>query len=360
MRRSLSGRNGLPGCAMVCVAGLAGLAGCARSSQPDQLAHGSRQAAESGAAANTGTGDPAAGPLATSPDEPAPTATASEGGRKQREPIYDETADGRADVQAALQRAAYDHKHVLVKFGGNWCGWCYKLDDLFHSDAEIARLLDREYEVVLVDVNSNADLLKEFDPDGKHSYPWLTVLDGSGRVLVNQNTGDLERGPEHDPEKVLAFLMEWQPQPLDADEVLTSALAAAGQQNKRALVHFGAPWCGWCRVLDKFLREHEELIGLDYVDVKIDLTRMRSAVELAGRLRGGKDGGIPWMTILDADGAALITSDGSQGNIGYPFQPHEIEHFVTMLNQTRQQLTDDQVASLEQDLRDYAESRQRR
>jgi thiol-disulfide isomerase/thioredoxin len=349
MRHSLSGRFCLPGCALTCTAWLVtGVAGCARATPPESPTAESAR----GTAAPAGA---AVGDLA--PDLPASTSPLEGAAGKTRKPIYNETADGRADVHAALQRAAYDHKHVLVKFGGNWCGWCYKLDDLFHSDPEIARLLDSEYEVVLVDVNSNRELLNEFDPDGRHSYPWLTVLDGSGQVLVNQNTGDLERGPEHDPERVLSFLTEWQPKPLDAAEVLTSALADAGRQNKRALVHLGAPWCGWCRVLDTFLREHQEVIGLDYVDVKIDLTRMTNAAELAQRLRGGQEGGIPWAAILDADGATLITSDGPQGNIGYPFQPHEIEHFVAMLNQTRQHLREEQVASLRQDLEQYAQTR---
>jgi thiol-disulfide isomerase/thioredoxin len=275
-----------------------------------------------------------------------------------REPIYNETADARAEIKAALERAAYSNKRVLVKFGGNWCGWCFKLHDLFHANGEIAALLRSEYELVLVDVNSNRDILQEYDPGGRHGYPWLTVLDSSGKVLVNQDTGSLEIGPKHDPDKVLAFLARWQSDRPDAEQVLTAALERARAEGKRVLVHIGAPSCGWCHVLDRFLREQGDLIGLDYIDLKIDTVRMENGQTVADRLRlGHSAGGIPWTVILDADGKPLVTSDGPRGNIGYPSEPHEIEYFVAMLNQTRKSLSDSQVATLERQLQENAAKR---
>jgi thiol-disulfide isomerase/thioredoxin len=275
--------------------------------------------------------------------------------KKGRAPIYDENADARADVQAALERAAYDNKRVLVKFGGNWCGWCFKLHDLFHENREIAALLRSEYELVLVDVRSNQELLSEYDPNGRHGYPWLTVLDASGQVLCNHDTGSLEDGPKHDPPKVKAFLEKWQPDRIDAEQALAEGLQRARTENKRVLVHIGAPWCGWCRVLDRFLQEQRDLVGLDYIDLKIDQDRMTDGKGVAVRLRAGSaSGGIPWIAILDANGETLVTSDGPRGNIGYPGEPHEIEFFIAMVNKTRQNLSDEQVAALERRLQDNA------
>jgi len=220
-------------------------------------------------------------------------------------------------------------------------------------------VLRSEYELVLVDINTNRDILQAYDPDGQHGYPWLTVLDSTGKVLVNQDTGSLEIGPRHDPDKVLAFLTRWQPDRLDAEEVLTAALEKAGAESKRVLVHIGAPSCGWCHVLDRFLLQQRELIGLDYIDLKIDTARATNGHAVADRLRSGHpSGGIPWMVILAADGKQLVTSDGPRGNIGYPSEPGEIEHFVAMLNQTRQNLSDDQVAALERQLQENAAKRQ--
>lgn len=273
--------------------------------------------------------------------------------RKAREPIYNEMADARADIAAALGRAKYDHKRVLLKFGGNWCGWCWKLHDLFRKDPEIAAVLRDEYELVLIDALTNDDLQTEYKI--QRAYPFLTVLDSEGGIVVNQRTAALEQGSQHDPEKVLQFLKRWQAEPLDAEQVLARALEQARSENKRVLVHLGTPTCGWCRVLNRYLLKNRDLFALDYVDARIDTVRMTQGDSLARRLRkDGPSGGVPWMTILAADGAALITSDGPGGNIGYPFQPHEIEYFMGMLRQTRRSISDAQLADLEQQLREYA------
>ena len=39
-------------------------------------------------------------------------------------------------------------------------------------------------------------------------------------------------------------------------------------------------------------------------------------------------------------------SDGPKGNIGFPAEPEEIAHFVTMLNKVKQSLTTDDIAFL--------------
>ena len=71
-----------------------------------------------------------------------PAATAAEPqSHPPRAPIYDEKADARAQIAAALETARQENKRVLVEFGGNWCGWCYKLYDVFHNDPEVAPLV---------------------------------------------------------------------------------------------------------------------------------------------------------------------------------------------------------------------------
>ncbi len=76
------------------------------------------------------------------------------------------------------------------------------------------------------------------------------------------------------------------------------------------------------------------LLTEDYVVVKIDTDEMKNGAEIAKRLRGDRDGGIPWMVILDADGNELISADGPNGNIGCPIEPAGIVHFMNMLEQT--------------------------
>ncbi len=279
----------------------------------------------------------------------APAADATEK-PKPREPIYDESADGKQLVAEGLERARLERKHVLVVFGGNWCGWCYKLHDAFDQNDELRQLLLAEYEVVLVDVNTNEALRDSYGEDNKnHGVPFLTVLDASGAVLVNQNTGDLEDGPKHDVAKVKDFLTKWSPERRDAEQVLQLAVADAARGNKRVILQFGAPGCGWCRVLTKYLHDQHELFADDFVIAKIDTERMTAGQDVSDRFRKTETG-IPWIVILDEHGEPLANSESPEGNIGYPVKPHEIAHFVEMLKTSSPDISSDNLAEIERTL----------
>jgi hypothetical protein len=58
------------------------------------------------------------------------------------------------------------------------------------------------------------------------------------------------------------------------------------------------------------------------------------------------EGGIPWTVILDENGEPLITSDGPNGNIGYPGEPEGRVHFEKMLRADVKKLTDDEIKTL--------------
>ena len=73
------------------------------------------------------------------------------------------------------------------------------------------------------------------------------------------------------------------------------------------------------------------------------------------RLRGTDRGGIPWITILDAEGEELITSDGPKGNIGCPVTPDERSHFMTMVKKTAQKMSEKDIAVVKAKLDDFAE-----
>lgn len=101
-----------------------------------------------------------------------------------------------------------------------------------------------EYVVVHVqagDTQANEPLMKRFGtkPEG---YPYLTVLDASGKTVTHQETGSLEDGPKHDPAKVIAFLEKHQAPYLNAQEVFDAALARAKKEEKRLFLSFEAPW----------------------------------------------------------------------------------------------------------------------
>jgi thiol:disulfide interchange protein len=161
-------------------------------------------------------------------------------------PVYDEQADAARDVAAALARAQAKNRRVLIQWGANWCGWCTKLNGLFTVDMQVKRKLLYEYDVVHVDVgrfDKNLALAASFGADVKASgLPFLTVLDGAGQPLANQETGSLEDGDHHSPAKVLEFLTKHQAPYWDALELYAKALERAKQGDKRLFVLYGAPW----------------------------------------------------------------------------------------------------------------------
>ena len=115
---------------------------------------------------------------------------------------------------------------------------------MFREDSKVARKLLYEYQVVHVqagDTKANDPLKRKYGAEIT-GYPFLTVLDASGKAIANQETGSLEDGPKHDPAKVLGFLEKHQATYLDAQQVYATALARAKSEEKRLFVAFEAPW----------------------------------------------------------------------------------------------------------------------
>jgi thiol-disulfide isomerase/thioredoxin len=293
------------------------------------------------------------------------TLTAGEPAKKAnkaaaRKRVYDEKADAKAAVEAALAAARRENRRVLIQWGGNWCSWCLLLHDLFEKDADLAKKLRYEYDVVHVDIgksDKNLDLAEKYGTDfRKHGVPYLTVLDADGKPLANQPTDPFETKKDgedgHDAKKLLEFLTAHQARPLDADKVLGTALAEAAKTDRAVFLHFGAPWCGWCLKQDAWLRRPDvaALLHKDFVEVKIDQDRMTGAKEVLARYHSGDEGGIPWFVFLDAKGKAIITSDAPKGNVGFPAQDWEIDHFVVMLKKARRRLTDQDIEDLRKTL----------
>jgi thioredoxin-related protein len=275
-----------------------------------------------------------------------------------RPAIYDTKADAKEQLKVATALARRDARRVLVMFGFNGCGWCHKLHGLFASDQEIHDLLAEEYVLAMVDIEApNADsLLREskaaLSPEEAKKvvgFPFLTVFDGNGKVVTAQRTEPLEVGDHHDPAKVKAFLARWTAPKAVASKVFEEGLARASSEDKLVFLHFGAPSCGWCHKLDSFLAREDmaPIISREYVDVKLDLSRMTGAEEILKRYASDRSGGIPWFVFLDPKGNAIVTSDGPKGNIGYPAAPEEIDHFVTMLKKAARKLSPAQIDQIE-------------
>jgi thiol-disulfide isomerase/thioredoxin len=295
------------------------------------------------------------------PQEPAKAAA------KAEPPVYDEQADGRKQVAAALAQAKKENRRVLIQWGANWCGWCKWLAGTMKSDAALRRKLQYEYDVVHIDVgrfDKHKELAAELGADFK-AIPFLTILDAEGKPLVQQNTEPFETKidgkPGHDAKKLVEFLTTHEAKPLEAAAVLATGLRQAVEQKKMVFLHFGAPWCGWCHKLEDWMARPEiaAVLGKAFVDVKIDNDRMSGGKDLyeAHIAKAGlKPGGIPWFVFLDGDGAILAHSNGPKGNLGFPYQPEEVEFFGTMLRDAKVALGEPDIVLLVKSLHDNREA----
>jgi thiol:disulfide interchange protein len=274
---------------------------------------------------------------------------------KKQPDFYDEKADAKELIAQALARAKKENRRVLLQWGGTWCVWCHRLHDLCAQNKDLSKKLLYEYEVVYVDSvkdGKNLELAASYGADLKqHGVPYLTVLDSSGKVLANQKTGALEATidgkPGHDPKKVLELLTANQAPYLKADDLLDAALARAKSGEKRVFLHFGAPWCVWCRRLEAWMSkpETEALLSKDFIDLKIDVDRTIGGKDMEKRFRS-INGGIPWFAFLDAQGNILADSGAEKENIGFPSEPKEIDAFAAMLEKARIKITPEDVAAL--------------
>jgi thioredoxin-related protein len=286
-------------------------------------------------------------------DEPAKTNKTEE---PKKPSVYDEKANAKELIDSALVSAKRENRRVLIQWGGNWCSWCLLLHERFRSDKVLAKTLRYEYDVVHIDSRNNGELMKKYGADKNDGVPYLTILDGDGKLLINQSTVPFETKEDgkngHDPKKIQEFLEANKAPPLKADSVVEAALAEANKSNRVVFLHFGAPWCGWCLKLDAWLARPEiaKVFGKEFVETKIDMDRMTGAKEVLSRFNPSESGGIPWFVILDGKGKSIATSDGPKGNIGFPATDEEIAHFVKMMEASKKHLSASDIEFLKTSL----------
>ena len=106
---------------------------------------------------------------------------------------YNESANAKADVQAALTAAKAEKKAVLIVFGGNWCGDCKVLDMEMHQ-GELAKLVNDKLVVVKVDVgrfDKNLDVANRYGNILKKGVPSVALVRADGSVAYQTDGGEL-------------------------------------------------------------------------------------------------------------------------------------------------------------------------
>ena len=128
------------------------------------------------------------------------------------EEVYDPSADAMSEITEAISIAKKLNKHVFVKVGGNWCGWCKLYDKFSNSDEDIALIMRQEYITVLANwspENRNLEAMNYLGRPQRFGYPVFIIIDGNGNVLHTQDTALLEEGRGYNKNHVLRFLKVW-------------------------------------------------------------------------------------------------------------------------------------------------------
>jgi protein disulfide-isomerase len=106
---------------------------------------------------------------------------------------YDESADAKAAIRAALVDAQRTRLPVLVVFGANWCGDCQVLDMAF-KEGSSGPLIAKNFKVVKVDVgrfDRNVDIAESYGVPLKKGIPTVAVLSEQGKVVYASRDNEL-------------------------------------------------------------------------------------------------------------------------------------------------------------------------
>jgi len=127
---------------------------------------------------------------------------------------YDETADPFEHLELTKERASEEGKRILLQVGGEWCGWCHRLDQFIQDHPAIVERLRNDYLIMKVtwtSRNQNRPFLSQYP--GIPGYPHIFVLDSDGMFLHSQGTLELEQGKSYNEQAILKFLETWAPDP---------------------------------------------------------------------------------------------------------------------------------------------------
>ncbi len=263
----------------------------------------------------------------------------------KREMIFDVTADISKQIEAALAKSTKENRRVLIQWGSNDSPACLAFNKSLVANRDIGKTLRYEYDVVRVEVGEtvkNREIASRYGAKlSLESLPFITVLDAAGKTLANETCRtfikEQDSALEVNQEGIQDFLIRHQAKPLDANALLQRAIAQGTKEKKLVFLHFGAPWCGWCHIMEDWMAEPDvtAILGKVFVDLKVDTDRMIGGQELL-ETYCKKQGGIPWFAMVSPeDGSVLVNSDGPSGNIGFPSTDEEIEYFVSMLQTTK-------------------------
>ncbi len=124
--------------------------------------------------------------------------------------VYDDSRDPFKDAVNALALAQRTDRQVLIEIGGNWCGWCKKMDVFLANNPDIYQALHKNYVLLKVNVsntNNNEAFMKDLPP--VLGYPHMYVSTAQGKMILSKDTAELLAGDNYSRAHWLTFLNQW-------------------------------------------------------------------------------------------------------------------------------------------------------
>ncbi len=133
-------------------------------------------------------------------------------GGKEYNYSYAANRDPFQDFRQAQSDARSSNTLILISMGGDWCGWCRRLEAFINDNQTLRNQLDHTFTVMKLGINEeNNNATKDFInlmPRAK-GYPFFVVADQSGNILDTHNTGLLKTDKQYSEEKFMHFLNMW-------------------------------------------------------------------------------------------------------------------------------------------------------
>ena len=124
--------------------------------------------------------------------------------------VYDDQRDPFVDAKAALSLANASNRQVLIEIGGNWCTWCYKMNQFLINNPDVYQALHSKYVVLKVNVsdsNDNEAFMKSLPP--VMGYPHMFISTARGKMILSKDTAELLDGDQYSVQQWLRFIDDW-------------------------------------------------------------------------------------------------------------------------------------------------------
>src|SRR5271165_1626674 len=270
-------------------------------------------------------------------------------------------ADTKAALSNALTTAQNSDRRLMVIYQGSWCKLCPEFQrDLADAGKDKSASLDAAYVVVQTKTEDLKDLqefAQRLDSDLKltaDNGPLITVFDKDGSLLDFRTAARMMENGQLSSVKVDKFVERWTLLP-PASDLFKAGLANVQNTGKTGIVQFGADWCKYCHMMDKFFEQSaaSPVLSKYYVRILIDYERNEGAPQLAARLGENGNDGLPWWVMVDAAGKPLANSHAPKGSIGFPTEEDERVYFMSVVQSTAKGITSDELAVVNKALDDY-------